>query len=190
MMSGKKNNSVDRHGPAAGSEDSFLNDATALPLQRLLSIARQSGIAEPSKCEVTLLLLSTSRMVRQGLQRVMKPLGMSEARFLSLVTLYTLDPMPANPANLAYHVDITRAAMTDNLDQMEKQGWVRRERVGSDRREVQVHLTEKGRVVAGAAIKRFLQATSNLSDQLQPAQHKVFDQVCRQLRQHAATISA
>lgn len=167
-------------------EQDFDSEGSAtLPLRRLLCFARQSGVAEPSSCAITLLLLSTSRAVRHGIERVMKPLGMSEARFLSLVTLYTLDPAPSCPANLAYHVEITRTAMTDTLDQMEKQGWVRRERLAGDRRVIHVFLTDKGRDIAAGAIRDFLQVASSLTASLKPAQHRIFGAVCRKLREQA-----
>ncbi|MFT3868652.1 MAG: MarR family transcriptional regulator [Nibricoccus sp.] len=168
----------------------FSDDAASMPLQRLLCIARQSGVGEPSSCAATLLLLSAGRAVRHGLQRIMKPLGMSEARFLSLVTLYTLDPVPSCPANLAYHVEITRTAMTDTLDQMEKHGWVRRERLATDRRVVRVFLTDDGREIAANAIRHFLKAASVLAESLKPAQHKVFAEVCLKLRQRAEALPA
>lgn len=176
--------------PAAYDAPLFSGDATSLPLQRLLYIARQSGVAEPSSCAATLLLLSTGRAVRHGLHRIMKPLGMSEARFLSLVTLYTLDPVPSCPANLAYHVEVTRTAMTDTLDQMEKQGWVRRERLATDRRVVRVFLTDQGREIAAGAIRHFLKAASVLAESLKPAQHKIFGAVCLKLRQRAEALTA
>lgn len=175
-------------GSFPSEADLGVEDAATLPLRRLLCIARQSGIAEPASCAVTLLLLSTSRVVRHGLQRIMKPLGMSEARFLSLVTLYTLDPTPSCPANLAYHVEVTRTAMTDTLDQMEKQGWVRRKRLEADRRVVHVFLTDKGREIAAGAIGHFLKAAEAIASSLRPAQHRTFGAVCRRLRQRADSL--
>lgn len=161
----------------------------SLPLQRLISIAKQSGIAEPSNCEVTLQLLVTSRAVRASVDRIVKPMGLSEARFLTLVTLYILDPVPSCPADLAYHAEITRSAMTDTLDQMELQGWVRRQRTPSDRRAIHIHLTEAGRKVAALAIRRILQVTSEISNRLKPGQRKQFTTLCREFQLQAEAVS-
>ena len=157
----------------------------SFPLQRLIGIARQSGIAEPSNCTLTFQLLVASRAVRHSVQRIVKPLGLSEARFLALVTLYVLDPEPSCPADLAYHAEITRSAMTDTLDQMADMGWIQRKRLISDRRGLHVYLTAEGRKIASIAIRRFLQVTGDLPRSLKPNQHKVFALVCRQLQQHA-----
>lgn len=168
---------------------SSLSGLCSLPLQRLICIARQSGIAEASNCAMTLQLLVASRAVRQSVLRIVKPLGLSEARFLTLVTLYVLDPVPSSPADLAYHAEITRSAMTDTLDQMEKQGWVRRKRTESDRRAIHIYLTEPGRKVASVAIRRFLRVTAEISKSLKPTQHKAFTALCRRFQEQAEAVS-
>lgn len=119
----------------------------------------------------------------------MKPLGMTEARFLSLVTLYTLDPTPSCPANLAYHVDVTRTAMTDTIDHMEELGWVRRARLESDRRVINISLTDKGREIAAGAIKHFLTAAGNISASMKPAQRRILGTACVELRRHAEELA-
>ncbi len=165
--------------------DLCFDDASTFPLKRLLCFARQSGEADPEQCALTLLLLSTGRVLRNALQKAMKPLGMSEARFLSLVTLYSLDPAPSCPANLAYHVEITRTAMTDTLDQMEKLGWVRRVRQKADRRVIHIHLTESGRQAAASAIGYFLRVAGALASGLSPLQRKTLHKACGRVRENA-----
>jgi len=163
----------------------LMND---LPLQGLLCIARQSGMAEPARCGVTINLLVTSRAVRNGMQRIMRPLGLSEARFNALVALYVLDPVPLSPANLAHHAAITRTAMMDTLDQLATHGWISRERRKTDRRVIHIHLTDQGREAADAAIRRFLKAAEDFSETLNPGQQDSFSAVCRVLRQHTEAL--
>lgn len=191
MKSAMRSRSRSSGGHARGWRNAIeaaLHQEHNLPLQRLLCIAHQSGMAELADCAVTLQLLSTSRAVRLGVQRIMRPLGLSEARFFALVTLYTLDPEPSCPANLAHHAEITRTGMTDTLDQMEKQGWIRRERTTADRRVVHVHLTDAGREISQAAIRCFLKAAESFSESLRPTQQAVFGEVCQHLRRHAETM--
>jgi DNA-binding MarR family transcriptional regulator len=170
---------------ASNAGEKLMND---LPHQGLLSIARQSGMAEPARCGVTINLLITSRAVRNGMQRIMRPLGLSEARFNALVTLYVLDPVPVSPANLAHHAAITRTAMTDTLDQLEMNGWISRVRQKTDRRVIHIHLTDQGRVITGAAIRRFLEAAEDFSETLNPGQQASFSTVCRILHQRAEAV--
>ena len=174
-----------RPDAALGAGVKRMND---LPLQGLLCIARQSGIAEPARCGVTINLLVTSRAVRNGLQRIMRPLGLSEARFNALVTLYVLDPVPVSPANLAHHAAITRTAMTDTLDQLAMHGWISRERQKTDRRVIHIRLTDQGRETAGAAIRRFLKAAEDFSETLNPGQPDSFSAVCLVLRRRAEAL--
>jgi DNA-binding MarR family transcriptional regulator len=169
---------VTKSNPADGDYEPF-------PFKQLLRIARQSGIAEPLACASSLTLLKTSRAVHHCLLRILKPLGLSEGRFVALVTLYTLDPAPSSSADLAYHTEITRPAMTGLLDTMEERGWIRRKhRLTKDRRFSCVTLTDKGRAVAVFAIDRFLKSAAEISEGLKPAQHLLIGNLCAKLRFH------
>jgi len=162
------------------------NDQGSFPLQQLLRIARQSEIAEPLACASSLTLLSTSRAVHRSLIRILKPLGLSEGRFVALVTLYTLDPIPCSSADLAYHTEMTRPAMTCLLDTLEARGWIRRRRrLNADRRFSQVSLTERGRKATVFAIYQFLKAAAEISEDVGPAQHKLLGEVCARMRQRS-----
>jgi DNA-binding MarR family transcriptional regulator len=166
-------------------------DYEPFPVKQLLRIARQSGIAEPLACASSLTLLKTSRAIHHSLLRVLKPLGLSEYRFAALVTLYTLEPVPASSADLAYHTEITRPAMTGLLDTMEERGWIRRRhRLRKDRRFSRISLTAKGREVTGFAIYRFLKSAAEISEELNPAQHALFDEMCALLRHRSLNLEA
>jgi DNA-binding MarR family transcriptional regulator len=161
-------------------------DFETFPFQQLLRIARQSGLAEPCACASSMTLLKTCRAVHHCLVRTLKPLGLSEGRFFALVTLYALDPIPSSSADLAYHTEITRPAMTGLLDKMVKRGWVRRRhRHTEDRRFSRVSLTDKGREVTVFAIYRYLKSAAEISGDLTKAQHLVFDKLCAQLRRRS-----
>ena len=164
-------------------------DNERFPLQQLLQIARQSGLAEPLACASSLTLLKTGRAVHQCLLRILKPLGLSEGRFVALVTLYTLDPTPSSSADLAYHTEITRPAMTNLLDTLEERGWIRRKhRLNADRRFTRVSLTNEGREITAFAIYRFLKSTAEISEDLKPEQHTLFNKLCASIRQRSLKI--
>jgi len=165
-----------------------LDDESFL-FKQLLRIARQSGIAEPLACSSSLTLLRTSRVVHQCLLRVLKPLGLSEGKFAALVTLYMLDPTPSNPADLAYHTEITRQAITGLLDTMAERGWISRKyRLSTDRRFSQISLTDKGREVTVFAIYRFLQFAAEISQGLNSPQHELLDKSCAHLRRQCSNL--
>lgn len=175
-----------RSSAAASTFSPDVSNQETFPIQHLLRIARQSGVAEPMACASSLTLLITSRAVNHCLHRVLKPLGLSEGRFVALVTLYALDPMPTSSADLAYHTEITRPAMTGLLDTMEERGWIhRKHRVNADRRFSCVSLTDSGREVTTFAIQRFLKSAAEISEDLKPTQHKLFDKICAQFRRRS-----
>jgi DNA-binding MarR family transcriptional regulator len=167
-----------------------LEERCGLPFRTLMRVAQQGDLANPQGCATTLALLSASHAVRVNLHHVLKPLNLSEARFHTLVVLYSLDPSPSTSADLAYHAETTRTAMTDTLDQMEAKKWVRRKRVPIDRRVIHIHLTARGRAVAVSAIHCFLKAAGDLAGRLSGAQSRVFLSVCGRLQQQARATGA
>jgi DNA-binding MarR family transcriptional regulator len=165
------------------------NDHGPLPLQQLLRIARQSGIAEPLACASSLTLLTTSRAVHHCLLRILKSLDLSEGLFEALVTLYALDPIPTSSADLAYHTETTRPAMAGLLDMLEERGWIRRNRrLNTDRRFSRISLTEVGREVTTSAIRRFLRSAAEIAEDLKPGQHILFEKLCTRLRRRSMSL--
>jgi DNA-binding MarR family transcriptional regulator len=174
-----------RKQSSRGKEDfpSMENEPVLFPLQQLLQVARQSGVAEPVTCATSLTMLVTGRAIHRRLAEMLRSLGLSEARFFTLVTLYMRDPVPSSSADLAYHTEITRSAMTGLLDTMAERGWIcRRHRLSTDRRLSRVSLTDKGRKAVAAAIRRFLQFAAEISQDLHPRQHELLDEACALLR--------
>ncbi|HEY0946637.1 MAG TPA: MarR family transcriptional regulator [Opitutaceae bacterium] len=164
--------------PASASE------GTSLPLQTLVQIARQSGTGNPATCEVFIELLATGRVLRNEFRRVLAALDLSETKFSALVTLYALDPLPSNAADLAYHAETSRAAMTEILDYLGGHDWIQRERIGQDRRIIHVRLTEAGRDIAARAIRRILDTASDYTNTLSLPQREALAAACAALRHH------
>jgi DNA-binding MarR family transcriptional regulator len=160
------------------------------PKSLLLGVARQSGIGDPDSCRTILALLSVGRAIRRSLESELGPDELSEARFATLVTLYALEPLPATPTDLAYHADVTRSAMTDILDVLERRGWIKRGDPARDRRLTPIHLTELGCRITVIAVHRFLQAGSRLAGNLSLSRRKAIVDGCEQIERsidHAAS---
>jgi DNA-binding MarR family transcriptional regulator len=160
------------------------------PTQMLVRIARQSGLGDPEGCAAVLALLTTSRLVRGQLHRVLAELGLNEAKLTTLITLYALDPEPSTPADLAVQSQVSRSTMTDTLESLHASGWVQRERGESDRRTLHIHLTETGRSLVERAVRPFLTAVGNCADTLSTAERSAVTSACIHLCDHFQPHSA
>jgi DNA-binding MarR family transcriptional regulator len=69
---------------------------------------------------------------------------------------------PRTPAELANLAQITRASVSGLLDSLEKEGLVRREHDTKDRRQVIVHLTEKGQTFIESFLPPYFKLISDL----------------------------
>jgi DNA-binding MarR family transcriptional regulator/CheY-like chemotaxis protein len=71
-------------------------------------------------------------------------LGLSQSKLAILMYLSSTLNQCASPSELAKHCAVSRAAMTGLLDSLEQEGYVERDNHPSDRRALQVKLTNKG----------------------------------------------
>ena len=70
--------------------------------------------------------------------------GISMARFAVLAQLLRSGDHQLTPSVLAERVGVTRATVTGLIDGLESSGWIRRQIHPSDRRSVNIELTEEG----------------------------------------------
>lgn len=159
-------------------------------MQMLERIARQSGLGNPDGFLALLALISTGKLLRSHLQRVLTGLGLNEIKFSTLVTLYSLDPDPSTPAELALQSRVSRAAMTDTLESLRGLGWVDRERSSTDRRTLLIRLTARGRTVVERAVRPFLAALAGCSESLTAAELRALTRTCARVCGHFPSPSA
>lgn len=117
-------------------------------------------------CELVLGLLLSERILRAEINRVMGGLGLSEQKFEVLLALFALDPLCPSAAELSYHSQVNRSALAEILSLFGERKWVERMQENFDKHPAQIKLTEKGREVAGEAIKQFLDTAKRLTQDL------------------------
>lgn len=159
------------------------------PRRLLLGAARQSGIGDPDSCRIILSILYAGRAVRRALRCDLDHRfgfqDSSGAGFATLVTLYALSPLPATAADLAYHTDVSRAAMADIIEALEERGLVMRYSDGRGRMSL-VDLTERGQNAAVLAVRRFLEVASDLAGGIVPPIGDAVAGTCEQVESRAA----
>jgi len=92
------------------------------------------------------LLGETARAWRANLDRRLRPLNLSGARWLVLLHL-ARSPEPLMQKDLAERVGIGGPSLVALLDRMAGDGWIERRPGGGDRRSKTVHLTARARRV-------------------------------------------
>ena len=92
--------------------------------------------------------------------------GLSKGRFSVLVMLFFLAREGASPSEIAEQTNVTRATITGLLDGLERDGLVRREKSGDDRRRLVVRLTRQGEKLMHAFLPLHFKRVSTLMGRL------------------------
>ncbi len=106
---------------------------------------------------------------------------LTPSQFGTLEILYHLGPLCAG--EIGQKLLKSGGNMTMVIDNLEKQGWVRRERNPEDRRQVHIHLTESGRALIEAVLPEQVAAIVEVFDVLDPTEQQQLGDLLRKLGQ-------
>lgn len=140
-----------------------------LACRTLIAIARQREGLDAPRCQVVFEHLDTTAVLRDALRRPLAAYHLSDLKFAVLVVLFTLDPDPSTPADLAAHAGVSRSAITEALDQLATQKCVVRERDNRDRRTIYIRLTAAGRRILDRALTHYLHTAGDIARRLDPS---------------------
>jgi MarR family transcriptional regulator for hemolysin len=114
-----------------------------------------------NNAKLHLLLCETAKTLRDSLDKRLKPLGLSQAKWRTLLYL-SLAKKPLTQAELAANMAIEAATLVGLLDRLAKDGWITREKMPNDRRSKIVQLTEK----AYKTLEQIHQTANALRDEI------------------------
>lgn len=159
----------------------------SLPCRTLLAVARQRPGLDAARCAAVFDFLDAAGAGEAALHGALAKYHLSDLKFAVLVVLFTLDPDPSTPADLAQHAGVSRSAITDALDRLAGQKYVVRQRDPSDRRSIYVRLTGPGRKLMDRALGQYLRTAGEIARLLDgPAQSRLLGG-CALLKEGAAT---
>lgn len=118
------------------------------------------------------------------LPTLQKDFGLTESQFAIIEAVYHLGPLPQG--ELCRKILRSGSNVTTVVDNLERDGLVRRERDTSDRRIQIVHLTAKGRELLDRALPVHVQRIRALMDALEPQELQELGRLCRKLGRAAA----
>lgn len=124
-------------------------------------------------------LMRAASSVERRVHRHLSEEGLTESQFGVLEALHHLGPLCQK--DLSAKLLKSCANLTTVVDNLEKRGWVRRERGINDRRFVTVHLSDAGREVISRAFRRHVRAVVGEFSGLEPGEQTQLGSLCRKL---------
>lgn len=103
--------------------------------------------------------------------------GLTGSQFGALEALYHLGPLC--PGEIGEKILRSSGNMTLVIDNLERDGLVRRERDQEDRRQINVHLTEEGRTRIAEVLPAQVEAIVEAFDSLTPEEQQMLGVLCR-----------
>jgi DNA-binding MarR family transcriptional regulator len=153
-----------------------------LVFRTLVSIARHRPGMDEERCEALMDLIAVAEETRSTLRQALHSLELTEVQFAILMVLLALDPEPVFPASLADHSGVSRASITESVDQLHALGFSARQRSSADRRNWLITLTPEGRRIADKAAVMVLTTLTGLGRPLEPPAPRALQILCDKLR--------
>jgi DNA-binding MarR family transcriptional regulator len=122
---------------------------------------------------ISLRLIRAGRILESRLDQITRRHGLATPGDYELVaTLRRAHPTGIQPAELARRLMVTTSGMTGRLDRLERDGLLERRRHPTDRRSVEVFITDRGIQLADLVLHERLTAEADLLHRVSPEQRE------------------
>jgi MarR family transcriptional regulator, transcriptional regulator for hemolysin len=130
------------------------------------------------------LLHGTARAWRLKLDQRLRPMGLSQAKWRTLMHL-SVAPGPLTQAEIASHLGIEEPTLVALLHRLESDRWVSRRNAAHDKRCKTVHLAPRAQRVIQQIRSTAFKLRHELLDDISPAELRICMQVLDRIRQKA-----
>jgi MarR family transcriptional regulator, transcriptional regulator for hemolysin len=130
------------------------------------------------------LLHGTARAWRLKLDERLKPMGLSQAKWRTLMHL-SVAPGPLSQAEIASHLGIEEPTLVTLLHRLESDRWVSRRNAAHDKRCKTVHLAPRAQRVIEQIGSTAFKLRHELLDDISPAELRICMRVLDRIRQKA-----
>lgn len=137
---------------------------------------------DPTALEAFLVLVSVSEEVSAALETSFARDGLGQARSMVLVLLLENQPDPLSHSKLAELSGVTKGTITGLVDALERDGYVRRENSGEDRRVTPVALTPAGRQLIERILPAHNRQIAGLMGKLSVSERKTLVSLLRKVQ--------
>jgi MarR family transcriptional regulator, 2-MHQ and catechol-resistance regulon repressor len=131
---------------------------------------RSYGPAADRALNLWVALARCAASVGRASARDIQRFGLTQAQFAVLEVLYHKGPLPL--CEIGEKLLVTSGNITYVADQLERSGYLRRERSPADRRVVLAHLRPKGRALLARAFPRHAACIADLAGALGPGEQR------------------
>lgn len=134
------------------------------------------------------LLGEVTNIWRTVLDRRLKPLGLSQARWRVLLHVARAGH-PLTQTELAARLGVGGPSLVSLLDRMESDGWISRRRHATDRRRNQIHLAPRAEKMMPTITAEAEQLRRDLTEGLDPAEIATAKRVLARIRARGDTLA-
>lgn len=121
------------------------------------------------------------RRIRRMLDETLEEYGLSSGEWHVLARLTRSEDGRRAAGDLAKHVELSSAAMTNRLDRLEKAGLIRRVQDEHDRRSVQIEITDEGKALYARSVDTQAAKEAIVAEALSPSQQDQLNDLLRRL---------
>lgn len=114
---------------------------------------------------VTLAAVGSRLQVELG--HILENMGLTDREFRILLAFYVLDPEPVAPADLAFHVGLSRGSLHTTVRKLQQAGYVARQRNRQRRGATNLLLSPRGRKAADERVAEYLAGLAALGNRLE-----------------------
>lgn len=150
---------------------------------------RNRGWRYPSWMAATTSLMRAQQLVLNRVDTVLRPLGLTFARYEALTLLYLSSRGALPLGKMGDRLMVHPASVTNAVDRLERDGHARRSRHPTDRRTVLAHITESGRALVEQATLALEGVQFGLPE-LDEAEATTLTALVRSLRERAGDFGA
>lgn len=137
----------------------------------MLTILNGHSMEDTDITLINLLFKATSAW-RSVLNERLKPLGLSQAKWRTLMHIERADK-PFTQKELASKLGIEGASLVGLLDRLEKDEWIERKQDASDRRVKKVYLTKKSRRIISKIKETSSQLKKEILDEIPKKEYDI-----------------
>ena len=131
------------------------------------------------------ILLELGRMLSARLDAALASCRLNEMEFRTLAMIYANDDRTVHPSELCTVTSQTRGNMTRTCDALVHRGLLARETDPHDRRRIQLHITDTGRLFVHDVLPNLYPILQTLAQHIEAAEHDTLE---TQLRNIATTL--
>jgi len=142
-------------------------------MDRVLAYVGQLSDIDVDALRDALMIRHLHREIELGFEHYIEAMNLTAHRFNILEALFHHPGHAMTPAELADAVHLTRAAMTGNLDALERDGYVRRTPHPSDRRKIRVELTPQGEALEARILPDHYRKSTRIAETMTPDERQL-----------------